>query len=313
MLLCISIMSIDLRQLEHIAALAEHGSFTLAAAALGSSQPALSRSIQAAERAVGARLFDRTRAGAMPTALGKVVLERARRVLREAAELDREVALALALEIGQVRVGVGPYPAEISVGTAAGRLARRRPGIRAELVVGHWKTLTEAVVQGELDLAVAETSVAEADPRLCVEPLPRHGAFFFCRPGHALTGRGRLTLEEIGEFPCASPVLPDRFPLEVSSIRADTFQLAKRVVLESNAVGLAVQTMIEAELRDGLLTALDLDAPWLVTRYGFISLADRTLSPAALAFMEEVRTIESEIAAAGQTRQGTAPSPHGTP
>jgi DNA-binding transcriptional LysR family regulator len=292
-------MLLDLRQLEHVAALAEHGSFTRAAAALGSSQPAFSRSIQAAERAVGARLFDRTRKGAMPTALGKLVVERARRVLREAAELSREVAVALALEIGQVRVGVGPYPAEISVGKAAGRLARRWPGIRTELVVGHWETLTEAVAQGELDLAVIEISVAEADPRLCVEPLPQHPGFFFCRRGHALTGRGRLTLDEIRGFPCASPMLPERFPLAVSSIRADTFQLAKRVVLESDAVGLAVHTMIEAELRDGLLAALDVDAPWLLTRYGFVSLANRTASPAALAFMEEVRAIESEIAAAG--------------
>jgi len=292
-------MHIDLRQLEQIAALAEHGGFTRAAAALGTSQPALSRSIQAVERAVGARLFDRTRTGAIPTAVGKVVIERAHRVLREAAELHREVALALSLEIGQVRVGVGPYPAEISVGAAAGRLARSRPGIRVELVVGHWGILTQAVAEGDLDLAVAETSVAEADPRLRVEPLPQHKGFFFCRQGHSLADRGRLTIEDIREFPCASPMLPERFPLEASSIRADTFQLAKRVVLASDAVGLASHEMIEDELRDGRLVTLDVDAPWLATRYGFIRLADRTPSPAALAFMEEVRAIESEIAAAG--------------
>jgi len=292
-------MNIDLRQLEHVAALAEHGGFTRAAAALGTSQPALSRSIQAVERAVGARLFDRTRTGALPTAVGQVVIERARRVLRESAELHREVTLALALEIGHVRVGVGPYPAEISVGEAAGRLARRRPGIRVELTVGHWGILTQQVAEGELDLAITETSIAEADPRLLVESLPQHQGFFFCRAGHALADRGRLTLEEIREFPCASPMLPERFPLEPSSIRADTFQLAKRVVLESDAVGLASHRMIETELRDGRLVTLDVDAPWLVTRYGFVSLADRTPSPAALAFIEEVRAIEAEIPATG--------------
>ena len=292
-------MDIDLRQMKHVAALAEHGGFTRAATALGTSQPALSRSIQAVERRVGARLFDRTRTGAVPTAVGKVVVERAQRVLREAAELRREVTLALALEIGHVRVGVGPYPAEISVGEAAGRLARQRPGIRVELVVGHWGILTQEVAEGKLDLAITETSLAEADPRLLVEALPQHQGFFFCRAGHALADRGRLTLAEIRGFPCASPMLPERFPLEASSIRADTFQLAKRVVLGSNAVGLASHKMIESELREGLLVTLDVDAPWLATRYGFVRLADRTLSPAALAFMEEVRAVEAEISSAG--------------
>jgi DNA-binding transcriptional LysR family regulator len=294
-------MTLHMNQLRHLAALAEHGSYTRAAAALGLTQPSLSRSIQALERNLGARLFDRTRTGVVPTAVGRLVIQRARRVLREATDLEREVSLVLALETGHIRVGVGPYPAEISVGTAAGRLTGRRPGVQVELVVSHWATLTEAVLDGELDLAIGETSAARENRRLIIEALPPHPGRFFCRPGHPLTRKSRVTLDDLRAYPCSSPILPERFPLAASAIRADTFQLAKSVVLESDAVGLAMPTMIEGELMDGALVVLPFEAPWLVTNYGFIRLADRTPSPAALAMIDTVREVEDEIHARAAT------------
>jgi DNA-binding transcriptional LysR family regulator len=290
-------MDVHLRQLRHLTSLAEHGSYTRAAAATGLSQPSLSRSIQALERNLGARLFDLTRTGVVPTAVGQLVIDRTRRVLREARDLEREVSLALALETGRIRVGVGPYPAEISVGTAAGRLTGRRPGVQVELVVSHWANLTESVLDGELDLAIGETSAARGNPRLIVEALKPHRGRFFCRPGHPLARQRRVSLDDLRAYPCSSPILPDRFPLAASAIRADTFQLAKSVVLESDAVGLAIPTMIEAELRDGGLVLLSFEAPWLMTNYGFIRLADRTPSPAALAMIDTVREVEDEIRA----------------
>ena len=49
----------DLRRLAHLVALAEFGNFARAAAQLHLSQPALTRSVQAAEAELGLRLFDR--------------------------------------------------------------------------------------------------------------------------------------------------------------------------------------------------------------------------------------------------------------
>ena len=43
-------MSLEVRQMRHVLALAEHGSFARAAMAVGLSQSALSRSIQSVER-----------------------------------------------------------------------------------------------------------------------------------------------------------------------------------------------------------------------------------------------------------------------
>jgi DNA-binding transcriptional LysR family regulator len=54
-------MNIDLRQCRHVLALDRHRSFARAADALGLTQPALTRSLQALEKSIGARLFDRDR------------------------------------------------------------------------------------------------------------------------------------------------------------------------------------------------------------------------------------------------------------
>jgi DNA-binding transcriptional LysR family regulator len=60
-------MDLSRRDLEHLAAVADHGSVTRAAESLGITQPALSRSIQDLERRLGLRLFDRLPQGASPT------------------------------------------------------------------------------------------------------------------------------------------------------------------------------------------------------------------------------------------------------
>ena len=81
----------DNRQhLRAIVAVAEFGSITHAARALGTTQPALSRRLAALERASGIRLFERShRHGARPTAAGMCVIELAHGLLTEMDKADR--------------------------------------------------------------------------------------------------------------------------------------------------------------------------------------------------------------------------------
>jgi DNA-binding transcriptional LysR family regulator len=73
--------------------------------------------------------------------------------------------------------------------------------------------------------------------------------------------------------------------------------LAKRIVLDSDAISAAIPLQIREELVAGKLVALPLDAPTLRTDYGIIRLTRRTLSPAAVAFVAVLREVEAEIAA----------------
>src|SRR4051812_32324002 len=72
------------------------------------SQPAFSRSIQAAEEELGMQLFDRSGAQVACTPAGAFVIERAGRVLLESRRLERDVHLFSAGKIGEVSFGAGP-------------------------------------------------------------------------------------------------------------------------------------------------------------------------------------------------------------
>jgi DNA-binding transcriptional LysR family regulator len=305
-------MSIDLRQCRHMLALDQHRNFARAAEVLGLTQPALTRSLQVLERSIGARLFDRNRTRVEPTPVGERLIERARLLVNQARDLEQDLKQMLGLEAGLLRIGAGPYPADLTVGTAIGRLVRLHPALMVDLSVADWSELIRRVASGELELAIADTSLAKHDDRLVVDPLPPHRMSFFCRKGHPLAGSAARTLDEMRRFPLVGTALPPRLaalattegkgmranlPTGVTApeIRVDTFPLARRIVLESDAVGGAVPSQIQDLLERGDVVLLPFDVPWLTTGYGIIRLANRTPSPAATAFMELLREVEAGI------------------
>jgi len=310
-------MPYDLRQLEHFVAVARHGNYARAAEALGLAQPTLTRSIQALERHVGTRLLDRGRAGATPTSLGNELLERAEALLKRAGETERDMRLLAGLGVGHVNIGGGAYAADISLGIAAGRFTAKYPRLSLDISIDDWTELTGGLLEGVIDLAVAEISEAMDDDRFLVEPLPHHAAVLFCRVGHPLLASGAsLTLADLARYPLASTNLPRRLEQALgmtggggftTRIRTDTFDMIRQIVLASDAIAGAVPSQIAADVRAGRLATLPLELPALHSGYGVIRLAGRTPSPAAVAFIEELQCVESEIAAAEAAARESRP------
>jgi len=305
---------LDLRLLHQALTLARHRNFARAAEALHLTQPALSRSIAGMEAALGEKLFNRTRQGVEPTSFGQMLLQRARALLDDAAELERDFRLMRGLDIGELRVGAGAYPAELSIGRAAGQLMSRHPGLRIDVTITDLRAIVAAVIERKIDVAVIELSLVEGEARIATEELPRHPGYFYCRAGHPLAAEKTPTMERILAFPFAGTRMPRRVAesfLQIARagaidpdsgdylppIKVDSIRVAKDVVMRSDAVGVAPLSMIAQEMRSGQLVALALRLPWMSTGYGFAYLGDRMLSPAAEAFMEEVRSVEAEQSA----------------
>jgi len=307
-------MTFDLRQMRHVLALDQHRNFARAAESLGLTQPALSRSIRSLEQDIGARLFDRDRSRVEPTAVGQRLIELARPLVSRAKFMKRELQQMVGLEGGLVRIGAGPFAAEVSVGTAVGRLARRHPGITVDLSVSDWPELFRRLLQNELDVVIAETSHALDDDRLAIEALPRHPGIFYCRSGHPLTIQGEVTLEDIQRYPIAMTTVPKRLldlvgkpdtgmrtdvpeGAATTEFRIEMPYLARSIVMESDVLGIAVPRLIEQDVALGRLVELQMKVQpsWLATRYGIATRARQTLSPAAHEFLEILREVEAEI------------------
>jgi DNA-binding transcriptional LysR family regulator len=303
----------DLRHIEHAVAVAEHGGFRRAARALGLSQPALSRSVQQLERSLGVRLFDRDRRGLRLTVFGSVLVERGRSMIKGRGELERELRLLQGLEVGELSLGFGPYPAALSGHAAVARLLARHPGIRCGVGVADWRRVTGEVIEGVCDLGLADLDDAEGHDGLETEPIATHPVRFFCRPDHELLSRGKISLQDLTEYPWAGTLAPPRMAelfstspgragrvdragrVFVPAVRLDAVAQIGEMARDSDVLVAATLTMVEGELASGELAVVPFAADWLRLSYGIIRLRGRTPSPAETAFLTAVREIEVEL------------------
>ena len=301
----------SLRQIEIVKALAKHHHFGLAAKALRVSQPALTRSLKQLEAELGVTLFDRQ--GVTPTPFGEIVLRHGERAAAEFHELMREVALAKGLEIGELRIAAGPYPADISGERAIGVLSAQHPNLSIELRIVNYTRAVADVREGAVDIGFAEVSEAQSDANLEVLSARSRQLLFFCGAEHPLAGKRPLAIEDLLDFPWVGPSVAGRLRKALPvvdkpfgtfdelenrfhpRILVETFSTAKRIILGGLGIGAAVPLQIEPELKAGRCVTLPVVAPWFSLNYGFITRRGRTLSPAARAFMEIVRAIEKEI------------------
>jgi DNA-binding transcriptional LysR family regulator len=297
-------------RLRHAASLAEHASFRRAAATLRISQPALTKSIQALEAALGVKLFERRRDGVIPTEFGRLVLEHARDTVHAESELLRHIKLVAGLETGSLRVASGPLPGAMSVYPAAGALLARHPRLKISLQSANWREVVQAVVEKRVDLGIAEVSAALLDDSLQAELIGQHRAHFLCRTGHPILGERRITLSQLLQYPWATTRLPQRmtamFPAgtghagDIDTLSGDFVPTVEvwapvnlgRVVAQSDVIALGTLSLVEHELTSGRVAIVSTEGLDLRAGYGFVYLKSRPLSPAARAYMAEVRNQE---------------------
>jgi DNA-binding transcriptional LysR family regulator len=148
-------MNLELRHLKVVCAIAETGSVTKAASQLGLAQPALTAQLQRIERTLGGPLFERDRRGARPTALGELVLARARVLLPAMKGLQDEAArLAGATGEGRMsRYRFGAIGGPI-LGGMVHRLSMSEPEAQITTYASYYvDELANMVIAGKLDYA----------------------------------------------------------------------------------------------------------------------------------------------------------------
>ncbi|MCG5451556.1 MULTISPECIES: LysR family transcriptional regulator [Micromonospora] len=148
-------MNLELRHLRVVCAIAETGSVTKAASALGLAQPALTAQLQRIERTLGGPLFDRDRRGARPTALGELVLARARVLLPAMKGLQDEAARLAGAGDTPPCYRFGGVNSPI-LGRLVHRLAAEQPPAQITTYAS-WSVdeLAQLVAGGRLDFALA--------------------------------------------------------------------------------------------------------------------------------------------------------------
>ncbi|RQR58824.1 transcriptional regulator CynR [Burkholderia sp. Bp9126] len=160
------------RHIKYFLAVAEHRSFTRAAAALYVSQPALSQQIKQLEESLGAQLFDRTGRATRLTDAGEVYFRYAQRALQGLEEGRRAIHDVGDLSRGSLRIAVTPTFTAYFIGPLVEAFHGRYPGITLTVREMSQERMEELLVDDALDIGIAFDEIRSPDidaQRLLVE------------------------------------------------------------------------------------------------------------------------------------------------
>ena len=298
--------------LRAVDAVATHGSLLKASAALGISQPALTKSLHELEDLLQLRLFDRHPRGVRPTAAGAVFVRSARRVLAELRRLDEELDELSGPGGGTVALGALPVAA---VGVLPGALARLKathPDIKARLRQGRTEELLPLLASSELDLIVGRLYERAVPDGFVREPLWTEPISVLARAGHPVFSRGGpVTVEELRRYDLVLPTVTQRVGQEIehllsllgleptASLRSSSYGFIREMLLATDLISVMPRLLMAGDLLRGALRVVPLPIPAPDRPAGLIVPRDRALPQAGRAFVECLRAHVAEIVTRG--------------
>ncbi|GAA3258878.1 LysR family transcriptional regulator [Dactylosporangium siamense] len=185
-------------------AVAERGTLTAAAGALGYTQSAVSRQVASVERAAGTRLLERRHDGVHLTPAGQLVLRRAVTVLDQLDATARELA-GLPDGAGTVRLGWFTSAGAVLVPQALAALRRSHPAVTVVSREGSTPSLVRALRAGTLDLALLAAAPPfrppDGSPALALTTLAERGLRVAVPAGHPLARATAVDVADLHGLP----------------------------------------------------------------------------------------------------------------
>lgn len=194
-------MSFSLKQIRYFIAAADAGQVSQAAVELNVSQSAVTAAIQQLEAILDIRLFDRLPGGVSLTPEGARFLLHARNVMAAVEEAMRVPRSSVSRATGTVRVGVSYTVAGYFLPRHHARFQRNFPGVALELHEAPRTAVEQALIDGDLDIAVILVSNLQAADRLQSEILIRSRRRLWTPPDHPLLRQPAVGLEDIARHP----------------------------------------------------------------------------------------------------------------
>lgn len=250
-----------LRQLEYAVAVADHRHFGRAAEAVRVSQPGLSGQIQQLERRLGVRLFERSGREVALTSAGAEIVERGRRLLRDADDLAVAASLHRDAVRGRLRVAAIPTMAPYLLPALTAVARGSWPEARLELQELQTEPMLAAVAGGAADLGLL--AVPYDTGPLHVEPVADEPFRLAVPDGHPLASGGPLPLSVLSGLPVL--LLPDGHCLrdharhaceiagrvEHSEVQAASLSTLAQMVVGGVGVTLLPASAVGVEARPG--------------------------------------------------------------
>lgn len=301
---------LKLQELRAVAEIARCGSVLAAAEAIGSTQPAMTRTLAAVEAKLDTKLFDRGPRGMRITVFGEALLRRIAAVFSEIQGATEDIAALRGLSAGTLSIGVMPLAATALVPEALQRTLAGRPRVRASVVEGNPEFLLAELRMRRIEIIIGRLAAAGAEDGLHTEVLYEEHLCIAAREQHPLHARQRLTLRDLLNEPWILPPRDTAFFSQVAML----FHRAGLTIPPHQVSTLSSPVQIGMALRSDFISAFPISPFALgampptirplpvglpVTRgpVGLIRLAGNTETPAQAEFLSAIRAVAAVIKA----------------
>lgn len=291
------------QQLEYFCKVAEAGSFSRAALAVGINQSALSRHVRNLEEELGVQLFYRNGRGVILTEVGSRLFGRASRALEEIAEARDEALNSRTHPAISVTIGLPPSVGRILVVPTTRQLREMFPNIKLHFIEGLTNTLIEWLDAGRLDVAILYKGRATAG--LQSETLLEENLSLIGPTGEVKLG-SQTPASKLGEFPLILPsrthrlrqltdsmALQQRIQLDVR-IEADSLEPILALVIAGYGYTVLPSNSVHAELSRGEVQTSKIVEPEL---HRTLVLAVPSNQPRIMGLSQIAKTIKATLRA----------------
>jgi DNA-binding transcriptional LysR family regulator len=286
----------DIQNLRAFLQVAECSSFSLAAERLHLTQPAVSKRVALLEGELGTELFDRIGRRVTLTEAGSALLPHARAVQQELQAAERSVRDLAGAVGGRLRLATSHHIGLHRLPPVLSYFKNAYPAVQIDIDFMDSEQAYELIMQGEAELAVV-TLAPQSEKSIVTVPVWQDPLDFMVSVDHPLAATAPQGLQDLAHHPAVLPGLNtytgqivkrlfDRHGLQLSVSMATNYLETIRMLA---SVGLG-WTVLPRSMADASLRRLAIRQVQIERRLGFVYHRGRSLSRAASAFIEVLRS-----------------------
>jgi LysR family cys regulon transcriptional activator len=248
-----------LHQLRYLHEVVKHGlNISLAADALYTSQPGVSKQIQLLEEELGLQIFQRNGKRLVSvTEPGQRIVEIASKIVRDTENIKRVGEDFSQNETGVFTIATTHTQARYKLPAAVKSFMSQYPNVKLHIHQGNPSQVTEQVAQGEADIGIATEAISHEASLLCL-PCYQWNRCVVVPHGHPLIDAQSLTLAMLATY----PLITYDFAFTGSTLVSKVFSeagLSPNVVLTAIDADV-IKTYVTLGLGVGLIANMAYDA-----------------------------------------------------
>ena len=292
------------RHLQFLDILGKTRNLRLAAEQMHMTQPAATKVLMDIEDMLESRLFDRLPRGMRPNELGLFTLRYAHSALDGHRKFVDEFSTLKQGGHGHLSIGAISGSAAHLLIAAVAELQRLRPLLVLKVLEQSSDQLIVWLAERKIDLMIGRFTDESQRDQFQYEKLAGEGLHITAGVHHPLRGPHAPSLLELSHWPwilypastALRKVSDDIFSstgLSLTSgiVETPSFLFALELMQSTHMLSLQPAALVDKYVRRGLLTRIAAELPNRMPDYGLITLQGEPPSPAALAFMDVIRTL----------------------